>query len=253
MFEYQGFTALITGASSGMGAEYAREFASRGCNLVLVARRLDRLHELAEELTRRFGVSVDCLDRDLSATGAGRALEDELTSQGKTIDVLVNNAGFGTSGSLAEQEPDAVARELNVNVSTVTELTRGLLPGMLERQRGVIINVASLAAFQARADHALYSATKAYVLSLTEALWGETISTNVRVTAVCPGPIDTEFFRVAGTTPPGKTLPVSVPVKAAFAAIESRKPFVIVAKPGMRFASKIIRMLPARIALKLGK
>jgi short-subunit dehydrogenase len=253
MFDYKGVTALITGASSGMGAEYARELASQGSNLILVARRLDRLQELATELTSKFGISVDCLDRDLSATGAGRALADELTSQGKTIDVLVNNAGFGTSGSVAEQKPESVAQELNVNVVTVTELTSGLLPGMLDRNHGVIINMASLAAFQARANHALYSATKAYVLSFTEALWGETISTNVRVTTVCPGPIDTEFFSVAGTTPPGKTLPVSVPIKAAFAAIDSRKPFVIVAKPGMRLASKVIRMLPARVALKLGK
>lgn len=253
MINYKGLTALITGASSGMGAEYARELASKGSNLVLVARRLDRLQVLADELTDKFGVSVVCLDRDLSAAGAGRALSDELTSQGTIIDVLVNNAGFGTSGSFAEQSPDAVTQELNVNIATVTELTMGLLPGMLKRDRGVIINMASLAAFQARANHALYSATKAYVLSFTEALWGETISTNVRVTAVCPGPIDTEFFSVAGTTPPGKTLPVSVPIKAAFAAIESRKPFVIVAKPAMRFASKIIRMLPAQVALKFGK
>lgn len=253
MLDYKGLTALITGSSSGMGAEYARELAARGADLILVARRLDRLEELAIDLTAKFGVSVTCLDRDLSATGAGNALVAELMNQGTTVDVLVNNAGFGTSGSVAEQNPDAVAQELNVNVATITELTRGLLPGMLERNRGVIINMASLAAFQARANHALYSATKAYVLSFTEALWGETISTNVRVTAVCPGPIDTEFFSVAGTIPPGKTLPVSVPIKAAFAAIDTRKPYVIVAKPGMRLASKIIRILPARLALKLGK
>ena len=253
MYEYKGLTALITGASSGMGAEYARELAAKGSNLVLVARRLDRLEELATELRSTFGISVTCLDRDLSATGAGRSLADELLAQGTQIDVLVNNAGFGTSGSVAEQDPDAVVNELNVNVVTVTELTTGLLPGMLKRDRGVIINMASLAAFQARANHALYSATKAYVLSFTEALWGETIGTNVRVTAVCPGPIATEFFSVAGTTPPGKPMEVSVPIKAALAAIEARKPFVIVSKPGMRIASKLIRMLPARVALKLGK
>jgi len=253
MFEYKGLTALVTGASSGMGAEYARELAARGANLILVARRLDRLEELANSLKQQFGVTVDCLDRDLSASGAGRELAEELNKQGKTVDVLVNNAGFGTSGSVAEQDPVAVTQELNVNVVTVTELTQGLLAGMLQRDRGVIINMASLAAFQARANHALYSATKAYVLSFTEALWGETITTNVRVTAVCPGPIDTEFFSVAGTQPPGKTLPVSVPIQAAFAAIDARKPFVIVAKPGLRLASKVIRMLPARVALKLGK
>lgn len=253
MFDYKGLTALITGASSGMGAEYARELAARGSNLILVARRLDRLQELGTELTTQFGITVSCLDRDLSAEGAGRALVAELTAQGTVVDVLINNAGFGTSGSVAEQDSAAVVNELNVNVVTVTELTQGFLPGMLKRDRGVIINMASLAAFQPRANHALYSATKAYVLSFTEALWGETISTRVRVTAVCPGPIDTEFFSVAGTTPPGKPMQVSIPIQAAFAAIEARKPFVIVAKPGLRFASKIIRMLPARVALKFGK
>jgi short-subunit dehydrogenase len=236
-----------------MGAEYARELASHGSNLILVARRLDRLEELATELTSTFSVSVQCLDRDLSTAGAGRSLADELTSQGTAVDVLINNAGFGTSGSVSEQDPDSVMNELNVNVVTVTELTTGFLPGMLKRDRGVIINMASLAAFQARANHALYSATKAYVLSFTEALWGETIATNVRVTAVCPGPIATEFFSVSGTIPPGKPMDVSVPIKAALAAIDARKPFVIVAKPGMRIASKLIRMLPARFALKMGK
>lgn len=108
MYEYKGLTALITGASSGMGSEYARELAARGSNLILVARRLNRLEELATELTSTFGVSVQCLDRDLSATGAGRSLAEELTSQGTAVDVLINNAGFGTSGSVAEQDPDAV-------------------------------------------------------------------------------------------------------------------------------------------------
>lgn len=253
MFEYKGLTALITGASSGMGAEYARELAAQGSNLILVARRLDRLEELASELRKSFGITVTCLDRDLSAMEAGRSLADELNAQAVEVDVLINNAGFGTSGSVAEQDPDAVVNELNVNVMTVTELTTALLPGMLKRNKGVIINMASLAAFQARANHALYSATKAFVLSFTEALWGETIGTNVRVTAVCPGPINTEFFSVAGTTPPGKPMDVTVPIKAALRAIDSRKPFVIVAKPGMRFASKVIRMLPARVALRLGK
>lgn len=253
MYEYKGLTVLITGASSGMGAQYAREFAARGSNLILVARRLDRLEELANELRTAYGITVTCLDRDLSAAGAGRALAEELIAQGTEVDVLVNNAGFGTSGSVAEQDADAVVNEINVNVVTVTELTCGLLPGMLKRDRGVIINMASLAAFQARANHALYSATKAYVLSFTESLWGETFSTNIRVTAVCPGPIATEFFAVAGTTPPGTPMDVSIPIKEALAAIDARKPFVIVAKPGIRIASKLMRMLPARVALKMGK
>lgn len=253
MTEFRGQTAVVTGASSGMGAEYARQLAARGCNLIVVARRLDRLQQLAEELTAKNGVTVTALDRDLSAAGAGRALADELLAQGRIVDILVNNAGFGTSGNVAEQDQDIVANAIALNISTVTELTRGFLPGMLERDRGIIINMSSLAAFQTRAGHGLYSAAKAYVLSFTEALWAETISTNVRVTAVCPGPIATEFFAVAGTKPVGKPLPVAVPVTAAFAAIERRKPYVIVATPTIRLFSKIIRLLPVKVALRLGK
>jgi short-subunit dehydrogenase len=252
MTDYRGQTALITGASSGMGAEYARQLASRGCHLILVARRLDKLQQLAAELTAQHGVEVTVLDRDLSAAGAGRALADEILAQGRTVDILINDAGFGTSGNVADQDQDVVTSAIALNISTVTELTRGFLPGMLERDKGVIINMASLAALQTRAGHALYSAAKAYVLSFTEALWGETISTNVRVTAVCPGPVDTEFFAVAGTKPVSKLLPASVPVAAAFAAIERRKPFVIVAIPTIRFFSKIMRLLPAKVALRMG-
>lgn len=253
MYDYTAQTALITGASSGIGSEFARQLARRGANLVLVARRVDRMQALAQELTEVYGISVKVIARDLARLNAGRSLAQDLGRRGLTIDVLVNNAGFGTYGPVAEENEDALSNEIAVNVTALTELTRGLLPGMLERDRGVIINVSSVAAFQPLPALAIYSATKSYVLSFTEALWGETEKTGVRVTALCPGPTETEFFDVAGTKPTtGKPKPVGEVVVAAFTAIDRRKPRVIT-DGQLIVAAAISKFVPRKALIRIGR
>lgn len=189
-------TALVTGASSGIGAAMATALAARGADVVLVARRADRLTALGERLERDFGVRAHPISRDLVAAGAAATLADELAARGLTIDVLVNNAGFGTHGLFVTEEPQRVSDEIALNVTALVELTHALLPGMVDRDYGAVINVASTAAFQPLPHMAVYGATKAFVLSFTEALWGELEGTGVKALTLCPGATDTEFFDV---------------------------------------------------------
>ena len=190
-------TALITGASSGIGLELARLFARDGYDLVLVARRMERLEQLKGELERSHGVRAHAIPADLTDPGAPAELVRRLEEAGLTVDVLVNNAGFGMAGPLATTEPDTIRDMLRVNVEALTELTRLLLPGMLERRRGRILNVASTAGFVPGPFMAVYYATKAYVISLSEALAEELRGSGVTVTVLCPGPTRTEFQTVA--------------------------------------------------------
>lgn len=219
-------TALITGASSGIGREYARAFAARGSDLILVARRTDALTELAEELTSSFEVHVQTIPLDLSTIDAGEKLVKKVGA--KRIDVLVNNAGFGTNARFENEKRETLRHEITLNVTTLTDLTAAYLPPMLERNNGAIINIASTAAFQPVPGMAVYAATKAYVLSFTRALWAEVKGTGVKVLAVCPGATDTEFFRVAGASPSGTLAPVSRVIDETFAALESGVPSVVV-------------------------
>ncbi len=190
-------TTLITGASAGIGRELARLFAADKSNLVLVARRRERLEELAAELRRKAGVEVRVLTADLGRTDAPQALADELARDGIAVDVLVNNAGFGALGALAELDAARQVEMVQVNVAALTHLTRLLLPGMIERGRGGILNVASTAGFQPGPFMAVYYATKAYVISLTEALHDEVAGRGVKVCCLCPGPTESEFDAVA--------------------------------------------------------
>lgn len=196
---YTGTTALITGASSGLGAEFANRFAARGSNLVLVARRVDRLEELAQALRSDHGVTVTVLPMDLGREGVGSELKRELSARGITVDTLINNAGFGTRGPLAEEDPDIIASEISLNVAALVDITRAFLPGMLVSGMGALVNVASTAAFQPIPGMAVYGATKAFVLSFTEAVAHETKNAGLRVLALCPGATRTEFFDVLGS------------------------------------------------------
>ena len=189
---------LITGASAGIGAELARYFAAEGCELVLVARRLERLEALADSLEREFRVRCSAIAADLGQPRAGRALAADLERRGLAVDVLVNNAGFGDRGRFAEQDDDRLRQMIDLNVTELVGLTRALLPGMIARGRGGVLNVASTAAFQAGPYMAVYYATKAFVLSFTEALAVELDGTGVGATCVCPGATHTEFAEVAG-------------------------------------------------------
>ena len=194
----RGETVLITGASSGIGRELARLFAGDGADLVLIARSEDRLRELAGELAAEYGVTAQIVPADLSQPGSPDQIVETLAQQQIDVDVLVNNAGFGARGPVAGI---GVARQLEmieVNVAALTRLTALLLPRMLERRRGAILNVASTAAFKPGPNSAVYYATKAYVLSFTEALAEEVRGSGVRVSCLAPGPTDTGFAAQAG-------------------------------------------------------
>ena len=191
-FDFAGKTVLVTGASMGIGAVFARELARRGARLMLVARSADKLQQLASELPH-----ADWLAEDLARPGAAQRVWDAVQAKGLTLDVLINNAGFGTHGRF-DALPLAPQREaIDLNVGTLVELTHLCLP-MIERQHGGVINIASTAAFQPVPYMAVYAASKAFVLSFSEALWAEYRPRGVRVLALCPGATDTAFFARAG-------------------------------------------------------
>ena len=185
--------ALITGASAGLGVEFARQLAKRGYSLVLAARRHDRLEALADELGDARAVAIDLSEKD----AAGKVMAD-LDKAGEQVEILVNNAGFGLIGRFAELDPRRLREMIDLNVGTLTDLCRAVAPGMIARKSGGIINVASTAAFQPGPKMAVYFATKSYVLSLSEALHEELRPHSVKVTCLCPGPTRTEFGDVAG-------------------------------------------------------
>jgi short-subunit dehydrogenase len=185
--------ALITGASAGLGVEFARQLSKRGHRLVLVARRKERLEELARELGNARAVEMD-----LSKSGAATKLVAELEQHGETVDLLVNNAGFGLIGRFAELDAKRERQMIDLNVGTLSDLCRAVAPAMVERKSGGIVNVASTAAFQPGPNMAVYFATKAFVLSLTEALHEELKPHGIKVSCLCPGPTRTEFGDVAG-------------------------------------------------------
>src|SRR5208282_5072060 len=190
-------SALITGASYGIGLEFSRIFASEGYNLVLVARSADRLRQLASELEKNHGTRSLILATDLTEPGASAYVQEQTTRAGIEVDVLVNNAGFGQYGKFAENDLEECLRQIQLNVTTLTHLTRLYLPAMFERKSGRILNVASTAAFQPGPLMAVYYATKAYVLHFSEAIANELQGTGVTVTCLCPGPTATEFQKRA--------------------------------------------------------
>ena len=185
--------ALITGASAGLGVEFARQLSKRGHALVLVARRKERLEKLAKELGNARAVAID-----LSKASAAQKLIADLEANGEQVDLLVNNAGFGLIGRFAELDAKRSRQMIDLNVGVLADLCRAVAPGMIERKSGGIINVASTAAFQPGPKMAVYFATKAFVLSLTEALHEELKPDGVKVSCLCPGPTRTEFGEVAG-------------------------------------------------------
>jgi uncharacterized protein len=189
--------ALITGASGGIGEELARLFAADGRDLVLVARSREKLQKLADELAGRHKVSARVLARDLTDPNAPRGIFEELRAAGVEVETLVNNAGFGSYGLFAETDEERELDLLQVNVVALTHLTKLFLPGMVARRRGYVMNVASTAAFQPGPLMAVYYASKAYVLSFSEALANETEGTGVVVSALCPGPTETGFVEAA--------------------------------------------------------
>lgn len=246
-------TALITGASSGIGAVFAREFAARGYDLIIAARRTDRLKSLAAEIASSSGVTVKVLGSDLSVPGSAEKLAKAVGST--PIDVLVNNAGWGHIGSFANEDLSGIADEINVNVIALTQLSRLFVGPMIERGHGTIINIASTAAYQPVPNMAVYAATKSYVLSFTEALWGELQGTGVSALAVSPGGTATEFFDVAGGRAMGSALmtPAQV-VSTAMTALAASRPAPSVVVGGQnRFLALAGRFVPKRQLIAVAK
>jgi short-subunit dehydrogenase len=244
-------TALVTGASSGIGEQFARQLATRGYELVLVARRMDRLEGLASELpTDAHPVSCDL------ATDAS-SLRDRVAELGVEVDLLVNNAGFGTSGPFLEHDPGRDAEQVRVNCEAIVTLAHAFLPPMVERGRGGIINVASTAGMQPLPYESVYAATKAFAISFTDALHTELRGSGVRVMAVNPGPVPTEWQEVAGYEPervavvPGQIPPEQV-VSEALDAFDSGRRSVI---PGrtIRWFIRATRPSPRALQLRVAE
>jgi short-subunit dehydrogenase len=192
-----GSTCLITGASSGIGAEVARQLAADGYGVFLVARREDRLRELAAEIEREHGVRAEVAAVDLADPEQVEALPAKLGERGLAVDLLVNNAGFSTLGDV-HRNPDRQVGMIRVNCEALVALTCAFVPAMVDRGRGAVLNVASMAAFQPIPSQAIYAATKSFVLSFSEAVSEELRGTGVSMTALCPGPVATEFIEAAG-------------------------------------------------------
>jgi short-subunit dehydrogenase len=228
-------SVLITGASSGIGAELAQFAAAQGHDLVLVARSRGELETLAQELTERHGNTVRVIPRDLSEPGAAQAIFDELQHAGLAVDILINNAGFGLYGAFCRSDMRNVTDLLHVNLIALTQLTRLLLPQMVARGRGRVLNVASIAAFQPGPLMAAYYASKAYVLSFSEAVANELKGSGVTMTVLCPGPTRTEFGQRAGLNLSrlSRWVPVSDAQSVARAGFEAMKRGKTLVIPGL--------------------
>ncbi|MCU1497150.1 MAG: ydfG 2 [Acidimicrobiales bacterium] len=251
-------TALVTGASSGIGVELARLLAARGHGVTLVARREDRLRALADELAASAGVRTEVIAADLTDAGSREGVVRQLDERALEVDILVNNAGFSTMGPVQGSDPDREVAMVRTDVEAVVHLCSLVIPGMVDRGRGAVLNVASTAAFQPIPGQAGYAASKAFVLSYSRAIGQELRGTGVTVTTLCPGPVETGFAEAAGIgdDQAGEALPkimwVSAPdvARAAVDALDKGRPVVI---PGgaNRALAQLSHHTPRRLLLPL--
>lgn len=250
-------TALVTGASGGIGYELAKLFARDGCNLVIVARDRDRLEKASREMREQFNVSIKVIPKDLSRREAADEIVRELQKEAIGIDVLVNNAGYAGYGPFTETSLEDELDMMQVNMTSLTELTKRLLPSMIEKKEGKIMNIASTAAFAPGPFMAVYYATKAYVLSFSEALAEELRGTGVTVTALCPGATETGFqkrARVENTIlfSPWKTMDAATVARIGYRGMMKGKTVVI---PGLlnKLMVYSIRLGPRRYITQIAK
>jgi len=249
-------TALVTGASTGIGAVFAEVLAARGHDLILVARSQDKLDALAAKLRADTGRVVTVIAADLVAPQAAESLAKKVASLKLEVHLLINNAGFGNAGPFVKHDAAADAQMVALNCGAVVGLIHAFAPAMVARGSGGIINVASIAGFQPTPYMALYGATKAFVLSLSESLAEELGRKGVSVTALCPGPVDTPFFEVAGTSgfrdklPKGVLMSARPVVEAALAGFAAGHRVVVPGAPN-RLATFMPRLLPRRVMAKV--
>jgi uncharacterized protein len=250
---YAGKTALITGASSGIGAAFARALAAQGTHLILVARSEGKLRDLATALAAQHAIRAEVLPCDLSRPEAGQHLFTATLQRGLPVDLLINNAGFATYGAFDRLDAEREQQEILLDVAAVVDLTHRFLPAMLARGSGAIVNVASTSAFQPTPYMAVYGASKAFVLSFSEALWAEYRSKGICVLALCPGPTSTDFFNVVGTEDASfgtKETPEKV-VQVALRALQRGRPSVISGRQNWLQANAV-RLAPRALVVRMG-
>lgn len=255
---YKDKTALITGASTGIGAAFAAQLAAAGTHLILVARSEKKLRTLASQLIEQHHIRAEVIVADLSRVGSAQSVFEETQQRGLSVDILINNAGFGTYGPFETLDAEREQQEIVLNVATLVDLTHHFLPSMVARHQGAIINVASLAAFQPTPYMAVYGATKAFVLSFSEALWAEYRTKGVRILALSPGETATEFFHALGDDvyKEGKTETPEKVVQVGLRALSQGRSSVISGKQNALLANSsrfFPRGLVARLAAQASK
>jgi uncharacterized protein len=249
-------TALITGASDGIGLELARIHASKGDNLVLVARSCDKLDAVKRELEGGFNIEVNIIVKDLSVKDAAKEVYDEVKNKNIVVDYLVNNAGFGDFGMFAESDWNKQEKMISLNITALAHLTRLFLPGMIERREGKILNLASTASFQPGPRMSVYFASKAFVLSFSEAINNEVKDKGISVTALCPGSTESNFHAVAMNDPnlvEERKMPSAKEVaEIGYRAMMKGKPVVI---PGFKnaFLAFAVRFFPRQFITKMAR
>jgi uncharacterized protein len=243
-------TALVTGASSGIGEAFARELASRKTDLVLVARSQNKLEQLATELVTEYQIKTEVIVQDLSQANAGKLLFDKIGVKGLTIDLLINNAGFGDYGKFCDRPLAKQIAMVQLNITVLLELTGLFLPQMKQRGSGGIINISSIAAFQPLPYMSVYAATKAFVLNFTEALWAENKDSGVKILALCPGPTESEFFKRAdfpdsfGGGNSGSMVSSEEVVKDALKALAKNQSTIVTGGIGNQLIANVPRFVP---------
>lgn len=242
-------TTLITGASSGIGEAFANALAARGNDLILVARSEDKLEAIAQQLQSQHNIRTEVIVQDLTQADGASNVFQKVQHLGLTVDVLINNAGFGDYGAFVESDRTKQLDMIRLNILALTDLTHQFLPRMVERKTGHIINVASIAAFQPMPYLSVYAATKAFVLSFSEALWAEVKSDGVKILALCPGPTDTPFFQVANFSDsmseqsPQSMTPDAV-VQEALKSMTEDTPNLVNGGPLNQFIVNLSRFMP---------
>lgn len=250
MQNIQGKTALITGASSGIGEAFAYEIAAKGANLIITARTAKKLEALAADIISKYNVKVHVLTADLAQSNAAEELYHAIIEKGLTVDVLINNAGFGKWNDFLDEPLDVYTQMVELNINTLVKLTYLVLPAMLQKGSGGIINVASTGAFQPGPYIAVYCATKAFVLSFSEALYGEYYKKGITITALCPGNTTTGFQAVANVD--ASKVPADTPQKVArkgLKAFQKNKSHVVVGIDNF-VASLLPGIAPRRLVIK---
>jgi uncharacterized protein len=243
-------TALVTGASSGIGETFARELAALDRDLILVARSQDKLELLATGLASQYQIKTTVIPQDLSVPNAGQLLYDDIKARSLTVDLLINNAGFGDYGKFSDRSLAKQLAMIQLNVTVLTELTGLFLPEMQQRGKGGIINISSIAGFQPLPYMSVYAATKAFVLNFTEALWAENKGSGVNILALCPGPTESEFFNRAdfpeSFAKQGKNslIPATEVVREALKTLEKNQSTIVTGGIGNQFIVNLPRFLP---------